>query len=175
RAMTDLSTLSPQQPATATDFLSRPLVAALKLDWEKAIYLTFMIIAIATRFYGLGDRVVSHDESLHTQYSYQFYNGDGYSHSPLMHGPTLFHTTALSYWLFGDSDYASRIPNAILGVILVLMPYFLRTWLGRRGALFASFMFLISPYISYYSRYIRHDIYLIVFAFIVFIATWHYI
>ena len=47
-----------------------------------------MLIAIVTRFYGLGDRVVSHDESLHTQYSYQYYNGDGYVHSPLMHGPT---------------------------------------------------------------------------------------
>jgi len=173
--MTDLSTVSPPETTTTADFLSRPLLVALRLDWEKAIYLTFMIIAIVTRFYGLGDRVVSHDESLHTQYSYQFYNGDGYSHSPLMHGPTLFHTTALSYWLFGDSDFSSRIPNAILGVILVLMPYMLRGFLGRRGALFASFMLLISPYVSYYSRYIRHDVYLIVFAMIVFIATWYYI
>ncbi len=172
--MTELTTPAPAE-TTAPDWLSRPLVAALNIDWEKAIYLTFMLIAVVTRFYGLGDRVVSHDESLHTQYSYQFYNGDGYVHTPLMHGPTLFHATALSYWLFGDSDFSSRIPNAILGIILVLIPYFLRTWLGRRGAIFASFMFLISPYISYYSRYIRHDIYLIVFAFIVFIATWHYI
>ena len=172
--MTELTT--PPAPESKTpDWLSRPLVAALSIDWEKAIYLAFMLIAIVTRFYGLGDRVVSHDESLHTQYSYQFYHGDGYVHSPLMHGPTLFHATALSYWLFGDSDFASRVPNAILGVILVLIPYFLRPWLGRRGALFASFMFLISPYITYYSRYIRHDIYLIVFAFIVFIATWRYI
>lgn len=173
--MTDLSAPSPQEPAATTDFLSRPLVAAINLDWEKTIYLVFMIIAIVTRFYGLGDRVVSHDESLHTQYSYQFYNGDGYSHSPLMHGPTLFHATALSYWLFGDSDFSSRIPNAILGIILVLMPWLLRDFLGRKGALFASFMLLISPYVSYYSRYIRHDVYLIVSALIVFIATWYYI
>ncbi len=173
--MTELTTRPPAVEAEPTDFLSRPLVAALKLDWEKAIYLAFIIIAIATRFYGLGDRVVSHDESLHTQYSYQLYNGDGYVHSPLMHGPTLFHATALSYWLFGDSDYASRIPNAILGVLLVVLPFFLRDWIGRRGALFASFLLLISPYVSYYSRYIRHDVYLIVFAMIVFIATWYYL
>lgn len=173
--MTDLSVVTPEESAPANDFLSRPLIAAIHLDWEKAIYLTFMIIAIVTRFYGLGDRVVSHDESLHTQYSYQFYNGDGYVHSPMMHGPTLFHATALSYWLFGDSDFSSRIPDAVLGVILVLLPYLLRGFLGRRGALFAAFMLLISPYVSYYSRYIRHDVYLIVFAMIVFIATWYYI
>ena len=171
--MTDLTTPPPDD--SATDFLSRPLIGAIRLDLEKAIYLTFMVIAIITRFYGLGDRVVSHDESLHTQYSYQFYNGDGYNHTPLMHGPTLFHATALSYWLFGDNDFASRVPDAILGVILVLMPYFLRDWLGRRGALFTSFLLLISPYVSYYSRYIRHDVYLIVFGLIVFIATWYYI
>ena len=115
------------------------------------------------------------DESLHTQFSYQYYIGDGYSHSPLMHGPSLFHATAASYWLFGDSDLSSRIPVAILGVLLILLPYFLRDWLGRKGALFTSFLLLISPYITYYSRYIRHDIYLIVFALVVFIATWHYI
>lgn len=173
--MTELTPLPPYEDDAPDDFLSRPLIAALNIDWEKAIYLTFMILAIVTRFYMLGDRVVSHDESLHTQYSYQFYNGDGYVHTPLMHGPTLFHATALSYWLFGDSDFASRIPDAVLGVLLVLMPWFLRGWLGRRGALFASFMLLISPYVSYYSRYIRHDVYLIVFALIVFIATWSYI
>ena len=92
-----------------------------------------------------------------------------------MHGPWLFHATAASYWLFGDSDLSSRIPVAILGVLLILLPYFLRDWLGRKGALFTSFLFLISPYITYYSRYIRHDIYLIVFALVAFIATWHYI
>ena len=173
--MTELTQLPAETPQPKRDFLSRPLIAALNLDLEKAIYLGFILIAIVTRFYGLGDRVVSHDESLHTQFSYQYYNGDGYVHSPLMHGPSLFHATAVSYWLFGDSDLASRIPVAILGVLLILIPYFLRDWLGRTGALFTSFLFLISPYITYYSRYIRHDIYLITFAFIVFIATWHYI
>ena len=69
--MTDLTHLpgdSLSSPATEPkpDLLSRPLIAALNLDWEKAIYLTFMLLAIVTRFYGLGDRVVSHDESLHT-------------------------------------------------------------------------------------------------------------
>ncbi len=158
-----------------SDFLSRPLLAALQIDWEKAIYFAFIILAVVTRFWALGSRVMSHDESLHTQFSYQFYNGDGYSHTPLMHGPFLFHITAVSYWLFGDGDFAARIPVAIFGVILVAIPYLLRRWIGRIGALFASFVFLISPYITYYSRYIRHDIYIIVWALIVFISAWYYI
>ncbi len=158
----------------AKSWLDRPLASLITLDWEKAIYLAFILIAIISRFYGLGDRVVSHDESLHTQYSYQYYNGDGYSHTPLMHGPFLFHATAASYWLFGDNDFSSRVPVALLGILLVVMPYFLRSWLGRAGALFASFFLLVSPYIVYYSRYIRHDIYIIVWAMIVFTATVYY-
>ncbi|MCB0036375.1 MAG: TIGR03663 family protein, partial [Anaerolineales bacterium] len=157
------------------DWLSRPLSLALQIDWEKALYITMIIIGIITRFWGLGDRVVSHDESLHTQYSYQYYNGDGYNHTPLMHGPFLFHVTAFSYWLFGHNDFTARIPVAILGVFLIIMPYYLRDWLGRKGALFASFIFLISPYVVYYSRYIRHDVPSIVWALIVFIGTWYYL
>ncbi len=170
--MTELTT--PQPTEEKPDFLSRPLLASLNIDWEKAIYILFIVIAIVSRFYALGDRVMSHDESLHTQFSYQFYNGDGFNHTPLMHGPFLFHITALSYWLFGDNDMTARIPVAIFGVILVLVPYFLRNWIGRVGGLFASFIFLISPFIVYYSRYIRHDIYVIMWALIVFLGSWYY-
>lgn len=154
--------------------LERPLWATANLDWEKAIYLVFILLALVTRFWNLGDRVMSHDESLHTQFSYQYYIGDGYQHSPLMHGPSLFHATALSYWLLGDSDFSARVPVAILGTILVFLPYFLRQWLTPVGSLFTSFIFLISPYITYYSRYIRHDLYTIVFAMFIVIAIWHY-
>ena len=165
------STVTPSRQ----DWLSQPLTAVMRLDWEKTIYIAFLLIAIVSRFWGLGDRVVSHDESLHTQYSYQYYNGDGYIHTPLMHGPFLFHVTSFSYWLFGHNDFTARIPVAIFGIIMVLMPYFLRDWIGRKGALFASFVLLISPYTTYYSRYIRHDVYAIVWALIIVIATFYYL
>ena len=100
--MSELTT-TPQE-TERVDFLSRPLLAGLALDWEKSLYMLFIALAIVSRFWNLGDRVMSHDESLHTQYSYQYYIGDGYQHTPLMHGPSLFHITALSYWLFGAND-----------------------------------------------------------------------
>jgi hypothetical protein len=171
--MSELTT-TPQE-SERVDFLSRPLLGGLVLDWEKSLYLLFIALAIVSRFWNLGDRVMSHDESLHTQYSYQYYIGDGYQHTPLMHGPSLFHITALSYWLFGASDTSARVPVAIIGIVLVALPYLMRRWLGRVGALFASFMFLISPMVTYHSRYIRHDVYIITWAMILFIAIWHYI
>jgi uncharacterized protein (TIGR03663 family) len=139
---------SPDKPATHVE----------RVDWEKALYIAIIVVALATRLWGLGDRVQSHDESIHTQYSWNLYTGRGFRHQPLMHGPFLFHTTALSYFLFGDNDFTARLPVALMGVLVVAFPWLLRRWLGRAGALLASFFLLISPSIAYYSRYIRHDI-----------------
>ncbi len=171
--MSDINNL--EHNDQTADPLGEPLLAKINFDLEKAIFVAFFILALITRLWGVGDRVVSHDESLHTQYSYQYYNGDGYTHTPLMHGPTLFHFTALSYWLFGDSDTSARIPVAIIGSILVILPYFLRDWTGGVGAIVASFLLLISPYITYYSRYIRHDIPIITAAVVVFITIMYYL
>jgi predicted membrane-bound mannosyltransferase/DNA-binding beta-propeller fold protein YncE len=164
----------PENNSLEEEWLNQPLVNNWKLDLEKTIYLIIIAISLITRLWGIGDRVVSHDESLHTQYSYQYFNGDGYEHTPLMHGPSLFHVTALSFWLFGDNDTSARIPLAIIGTILVVLPYFLRKWIGKAGAIAASVLLLISPYMTYYSRYIRHDIIVITAAAIVFIAIQYY-
>ncbi len=74
-----------------------------------------------------------------------------------MHGPPLFEATAFFYALFGVSDFTARLYTALVGVAAVLTPW-LRKWLGKHGALFASLMILISPSITYYSRYTRHDL-----------------
>lgn len=155
--------------------LESQLMRLLTIDGEKLAYIVLLILAILTRFWDLGVRVMSHDESLHTRYSWNLYSGHGFLHTPLMHGPLLFHMTALSYFLFGDNDFTSRIYTAIVGVIVVMLPYFMRKWLGRTGALAASFLFLISPLILYYSRYIRHDIPAIMAALVMAVAIWRYI
>jgi predicted membrane-bound mannosyltransferase/DNA-binding beta-propeller fold protein YncE len=155
--------------------LERPINKAFVLDWEKALYILLIVLALATRLWGLGDRVQSHDESIHTKYSWHLYTGQGFSHHPLMHGPFLFHVTALSYFLFGDNDFSARVPVALMGVLIVAFPYLLRRWLGRKGALVASFFLLISPSIAYYSRYIRHDIPAMLWALVIILAIFAYI
>ncbi len=139
--------------------LDLPLFGAISLNREVALYSLFVLITILTRFWNLGSRALHHDESLHAVYSWYLYVGRGYVHDPLMHGPFLFHITALMYWLFGDSDFTARLAPAIFGVLFVISPIFLRRWLGRAGALFAAFMLMISPGFMYFSRMLRHDIF----------------
>ena len=139
-----------------THWLDRPVLAVWRLDLEKTLYVVFILLAIFTRFWMLGARTMSHDESTHAYYSWNLFKGFGYTHTPLTHGPFLFHINALIYSLFGANDFTARISVALFGVILVALPFFLRRWLGRTGALVTSFMLLISPSILYHARYIRN-------------------
>jgi uncharacterized protein (TIGR03663 family) len=156
-------------------FFDRSLSDLLKPSWEKAIYLAIFVVAVVSRFWDLGARAMSHDESLHALYSYYLYNGSGYIHNPMMHGPFLFHANALIYFLFGDSDYTARIVPALFGVFLVMSPLLLRRWLGRAGAMIASVLLLISPSILYYSRYIRNDVYIAVWTILLIVALFHFL
>jgi uncharacterized protein (TIGR03663 family) len=129
------------------------------LTWEGIVYAFIYLAAILTRLVGLGSRVMSHDESLHVFYSWLITTGGGYLHSPMMHGPFLFESTALINLLFGANDFASRLVPAIMGILIViLIPKLFKPWIGRFGAMIGSILLLVSPYILYYSRYIRHDI-----------------
>jgi uncharacterized protein (TIGR03663 family) len=162
-----------EAPASRDAWLDKPLLAMV--NWEVALYALFIVIAIISRFYDLGARAMSHDESLHTYFSYQLANGRGFQHTPLMHGPFLFHITALSYFLFGANDYTSRVPYAVFGVVLVLLPVFFRRWLGRTGALATSFMLLISPSILYHARYIRQEESILVWTVLTVLCIWRYL
>ncbi len=160
-----------EQPNALNLFFAR----AITINWEVVAYLVIFILAVFTRFYLLGDRTMSHDESLHTKFSFDLYDRGVFRHTPLMHGPILFHFTALSYWLFGATDFSARIYTAVLGVGVVMFPLLFRHWLGRTGALLAALMLLISPLMLYYSRYIRHDIPSIISALFMFYAIMMYL
>lgn len=165
--------------AVRTDALQRkgldtPLSTLFALNWEIVLYVALFALAVITRFYGLGARVMSHDESLHTLYSWNLYAGKGYQHDPLMHGPFLFHINALIYFLFGDNDFTARTSTALFGIALVVLPYWFRPWLGRVGALAASAMILISPGLLYYSRYIRNEAFIAVWTVLMILAFFQY-
>jgi uncharacterized protein (TIGR03663 family) len=139
-------------------WLDRPLIPGLPgLTVEMALFGLIILIAIATRFYDLGTRVMSHDESLHTYFSWLLYKGQGYQHSPMMHGPYQFHFLALVYYLFGVSDFTARIPAAVSSIAAVWMVWYWRRYLGRAGALIAGAMMVISPFLLFYGRYVRNE------------------
>src|SRR5688572_9030575 len=141
-------------------WLERPIHPALSaITIEVALFAGIILLAIVTRFYDLGSRVMSHDESLHTYFSWLLYRGQGYQHTPMMHGPWQFHSIALSYFLFGVSDFTARIPAALFSIATVWMVWYWRRYLGRTGAIIAALLMVVSPFMLFYGRYVREDVY----------------
>ncbi|MDQ1300134.1 MAG: 2 protein, partial [Chloroflexota bacterium] len=144
--------------AKSTSILDRSFAALTRWDAEKTLWAILLVVTLLSRVIGLGDRAMSHDESLHTVYSWQLYDGRGYQHKPMKHGPLKILHNAGAYFLFGVDDWSSRIQVALFGVALVWLAWFFRRWLGKAGALATGVMFAISPALLYYSRYIRDEV-----------------
>jgi predicted membrane-bound mannosyltransferase/DNA-binding beta-propeller fold protein YncE len=139
--------------------LEKPIAGYLsKINAFHILVISILILTIFSRLIGLGDRVMSHDEVNHVVPSFDLFTGRGYRHDPVTHGPLQFHLMALSYFLFGDSDFSSRLPHALFSIATVgfVMVYFKR-YLGRFGALAGGLLFAISPFMVFYGRYARND------------------
>ncbi len=67
------------------------------------------------------------------------------------HSPLLFHANAALFFLTGGSDSLARAVSMCFGSALVLLPYGLRRYLGRVGALVAACMLAVSPSMVYFS------------------------
>ncbi|WP_322508461.1 glycosyltransferase family 39 protein, partial [Anaerolinea sp.] len=147
------------QTNSSQHWLDRPIFSpTTPIRVETILVTLILILTILSRFVMLGERVMSHDEVNHVWPSHDLFMGRGYAHNPVTHGPFQFHIVALTYFLFGDNDFTSRVPAALFStaaVAFVLFGY--RRYLGRTGALIAGLLFLISPYMMFYGRYTRNE------------------
>jgi uncharacterized protein (TIGR03663 family) len=114
---------------------------------------------VVTRLEGLGRKPYHHDESIHALHSYNLYRGDGWQYDPVYHGPVVYYFNAVSYLLFGDSNYTGRLMPAVFGVLLVLLTLSLTREMGRLESLYTAAFISLSPTLYYFSRFVRDDIY----------------
>lgn len=108
----------------------------------------------------LGDRPMHHDESIHATLSYQWWDTpekSTYRYDPTYHGPFLYTVLHWMYPLLGVGVAQVRMFPLIFGLLLMLSPLLLRRYLGRAGAWTAVGLLAISPIMTYYSRFLAHD------------------
>jgi uncharacterized protein (TIGR03663 family) len=127
---------------------------------ELAAWALLVAAALVVRLLDLGDRPFHHDESQDAYFSWIFFTSGDYRYDPLLHGPLRFYLTAAAYGLFGDSDTTARLAPALMGTLMVPLPYLLRAQIGRAGALAAAVLLAFGPSYLYFSRFAREDIYI---------------
>ena len=187
--------VQPEPPARAPAlFASRPgsrLDQVLSPAWLSAdvlLWVGLIAVSIIAHLWALDRMALHHDESIHAWMSWKFYSGKGgdfscvggrssatYCYDPVYHGPALYVFTLLSYFLFGDGEWQARLPEAICGILLTASCWWLRPYLGRRGALIAAALVTLSPTILYFTRFARHDGLIILWTFWMVIGFFRYL
>jgi uncharacterized protein (TIGR03663 family) len=161
-----------------------------RVSVEHWLWIAVLALAAIVRFWGLGDKPLHHDESMHAYFSLQFaLDPASYAYDPLLHGPFQFHAEGIMFAIlltlqhifvpnaYGNpwiTDATARIVPALFGLGIVALPYGLRRDLGRAGALIAAFLLAVSPSFVYFSRFLREDIYFNFFMFAMVVSAVRY-
>ncbi len=181
-----MSAISREHRPYAAGQLDRPLDLS-RVNVELLAWAGLIIVAVATHLWALGHMALHHDESIHAWSSWRFFTGQGpfacyggrshatYCYDPVFHGPSLYIFTALAYFLFGVGDWQARLPQAVCGILLVASCWWLRPYLGRRGAFAAGALLALSPSMLYFTRFARHDGLMILFEFWMVVAFFRFL
>ena len=168
-----------QEPARgrtmAPDSSARPRFPKFRVGWLEVAFVVFVLTALVLRLWELDGRTMHYDEAIHVHFSWKLFKGEGYFHSPWMHGPFQIELTALVFKLLGDNDHTARLAYVIFGTALAGLPYYLRRHIGGAGALLTGLMLALSPSLLYFSRFGRNDIIMAFWAASILVLMWRYI
>jgi uncharacterized protein (TIGR03663 family) len=142
---------------------------------EVFAYVLLVAGALTVRLIGLGDRPFHHDESQDAYFSWLFYTDGQYEYQPILHGPLRFYLTSAAYLAFGDTDFTARLAPALMGTLMVPLPYLLRAQLGRLAAFAAAAALAFGPSYLYYSRFAREDIYVACITLALLVVTFRFL
>ncbi|HVR28070.1 MAG TPA: flippase activity-associated protein Agl23, partial [Thermoanaerobaculia bacterium] len=145
------------------------------IRWEVLAWLLLLAAATLLRFWDLGSRVMTHDESIHAFYAFELLRKGTYVHDPVYHGPLLYHLNALVYFFLGVSDATARVSSALAGVGLVAACWLWRPFLGRAGAFAAALLVALSPTLLFYSRQVWMDVHVALFTLVWIYGAFRYL
>ena len=140
------------------------------------IFLLIFIIALFVRFWHLDLKLLHHDEAIHAWFSYELLTRGAWVYDPSYHGPFLYYVTAGMFSLFGDSDLVARLLPALFGTLLIPLVYCIHRigYIDKKQTVLAALLLALSPEMVYFSRFLRHDIFMLFFTFLLLIAILYY-
>jgi uncharacterized protein (TIGR03663 family) len=127
---------------------------------ENYILFGIGIVGILLRWLYLEERAFHHDESLNSIYGLYLYTKPDYilRYNPLLHGPLLYNILPFFYQAFGVSNLTPRILMAVMGTLVMFFPFLWKRRLSSSSIIIAFALLSTSPLFIYYSRFVRHDL-----------------
>jgi len=140
------------------------------------LFLAIFLLGLCIRLIFPELRVFHIDEAIHAWMSYGLWMNGSYMYDPKYHGPLLYYLMATVFSLFGDTDAIGRLIPGITGAFLIPAVYALYKleYLSKNKALIAALFCAISPHLVYFSRFLRHDIFQLLFIFLCIICIYAY-
>lgn len=143
--------------------VSRELVDEQGRDW---LWLgscaVITLLAAALRFVALGLKPFHHDEGVNGFFLTGLFRDGVYKYDPAnYHGPTLYYIALAFAKVFGLETVPVRASVAIWGVLMVVLCFYLRPYIGKTASLFAGLFVAVSPGMVFISRYFIHEIFFV--------------
>jgi uncharacterized protein (TIGR03663 family) len=123
------------------------------------------VLAVVARLAFLGQRIAHWDEG-RVAYWILRRPENGWVYRPIVHGPFVQHTTRVVFDLLGPTDASMRLVVAVLGGLLPLSALLFRSRLEGGETVALAVVLAANPLLVYFSRFMRSDVPLAVFAFV---------
>jgi len=144
--------------------------------WWLVCCAVITILAFAIRFAKLDMRALHHDEGVNSFFLVTLFREGVYKYDPAnYHGPDLYYLALGVTKIFGLNTYGIRGSVAAFGVLIVVLTFFLKNYIGKFGSLFAALFLALSPGMVFISRYFIHEILFVFFTYTIVLSILFFI
>lgn len=126
------------------------------LTWEAALWAAVLLLALGLRLWDLDRYPLSNGEAGQSLVALQIYRGG--QPAADVYSPLLVTLNSLAFVLFGPGETPARLAPALMGSLLVLLPWTLRRRLGRTASLMAAALLALSPSAVFLSRTLNSEV-----------------
>ncbi|AUV81309.1 TIGR03663 family protein [Salinigranum rubrum] len=126
------------------------------------------LLALLFRVVSLGGRVMHWDEGRVGYWILRYGETGVHSYRPIVHGPFLPIVNDYLFALLPASDFAARLPVAVVGGLFPLAAWLFRDHLDDDEVVALGALFALNPLLVYYSRFMRNDVLVAVFSVVAF-------
>lgn len=128
------------------------------------------LLGLVARFALLGTRVAHFDEARVAWWSLHFFETGQFHYRYIIHGPLVQHVARSLFGLFGATDFATRVPVALVGGLLPLSALWFRHRLSDTEVAALALLLAANPILLYFSRFMRSSLLVAALCFVAFAA-----